>query len=98
MVKGYIAGARKEHNQLAREVRNEDQHTNTSALKSGPVLVLLPFLEGLRTVPVPESFRIQELRTRTAKNHKKLVVTGRNWSWNEYNKMRARSAKLGHVL
>ena len=69
-----------------------------SALKSGPVSVLLPFLEGPRTGPVSESFRIQELRTRTAKNRKKPVVTGHNWSQNEYNKMRAISAKLGHVL
>ena len=69
-----------------------------SALKSGPVSVLLPFLEGPRTGPVPESFRIQEPRTRTAKNRKKPVVTGRNRSRNEYNKTRAISAKLGHVL
>ena len=47
-----------------------------SALKSGPVLVLLPFLEGLRTGPVPESFRMQEPWTRTTKNWSKLVVTG----------------------
>jgi hypothetical protein len=39
-----------------------------SALKSGPVSVLLPFLEGPRTSPVPESFRIQEPWTGTAKN------------------------------
>ena len=51
-----------------------------SALKSGPVLVLLPFLEGPRTGLVPESFRMQEPWTRTAKklqkNWLKLVVTG----------------------
>ena len=69
-----------------------------SALKSGPVSVLLPFLEGPRTGPVPEGFRMQEPRTGTAKNRKKLVITGHNWSRNEYNKMRARSAKLGHML
>jgi Integrase zinc binding domain len=69
-----------------------------SALKSGPVSVLLPFLEGPRTGPVPESFRIQELRTGTAKNRKKPVQTGCNQSRNEYNKTRARSAKIGHGL
>ena len=74
------------------------QETRISALKSSLVSVLLPFLEGPRTRPVPESFRIQEPRTRTAKKRKKPVVTGRNRSRNEYNKMRARSAKLGHVL
>ena len=50
-----------------------------SALKSGPVTpvsVLLPFLEGPRTGPVPESFRMQEPWTGTAKNRSKLVVTG----------------------
>ena len=47
-----------------------------SALKSSPVLVLLPFLEGPQTGPVPESFRIQEPWTGTAKNQSKLVVTG----------------------
>jgi hypothetical protein len=46
-----------------------------SALKSGPVSVLLPFLKGPQTGPVSESFRIQELRTGTAKNRSKLVVT-----------------------
>ena len=46
-----------------------------SALKSGPVSVLLPFLEGPRTGPVPEGFRMQEPRTKTAKNRKKPVVT-----------------------
>ena len=60
-----------------------------SALKSGPVSVLLPFLEGPRTGPVPESFRMQEPWTRTAKNCKKPVETGCNWSRNEYNKKRA---------
>ena len=69
-----------------------------SALKSGPVSVLLPFLEELKTGPVPETFRIQEPRTRTTKNRKKPVVTSRNQSRNEYNKMRARSAKFGHLL
>ena len=48
----------------------------TSALKSGPVSVLLPFLEGPRTGPVPESFKMQEPWTGTAKNRLKLVVTG----------------------
>ena len=47
----------------------------SSALKSGPVSVLLPFLEGLQTGPVPEGFRMQEPRTGTAKNCKKTVVT-----------------------
>ena len=50
-----------------------------SALKSGLVSVLLPFLEGLRTELVTESFRMQEPWTGTAKNCKKpveLVVTG----------------------
>jgi hypothetical protein len=50
-----------------------------SALKSGPVLVLLPILEGPRTGPVPESFRIQEPQTgtakKTAKKCKKPVIT-----------------------
>ena len=70
----------------------------TSALKSGPVSVLLSFLEGLRTRPDPESFRIQEPWTGTAKNRKKPVETGRNCSWNEYNKTCAISAKIGHKL
>ena len=48
----------------------------SSALKSGPVLVLLPFLEGPQTGPVSESFRMQEPWTGTAKNRTKLVVTG----------------------
>ena len=69
----------------------------TSALKSGPVSVLLPFLERLQTGLVPESFRMQEPWTGTAKNRKKLVETGCNWSWNEYNKTRAIS-KIGHRL
>jgi hypothetical protein len=72
--------------------------TETSALKSGPVSVLLPFLEGPQTGPVPESFRIQEPRTGTAKNRKKPVQTGCNQSRKEYNKPRARSAKIGHGL
>ena len=50
--------------------------STASALKSGPVSVLLPFLEGPRTGPVPESFRMQEPRTGTVKNRSKLVVTG----------------------
>ena len=69
-----------------------------SALKSGPVSVLLPFLEGPRTGPVPESFRKQEPWTGTAKNRKKPVETGCNWSRNEYNKTRAISLKIGHKL
>ena len=69
-----------------------------SALKSGPVSVLLPFLEGPRTGPVPESFRMQKPWTGTAKNRKKLVKTGCNWSQNEYNKTRAISVKIGHKL
>ena len=40
-------------------------HIVHSALKSGLVSVLLPFLDGPRTGPVPESFRIQEPRTGT---------------------------------
>ena len=39
-----------------------------SALKSGQDSVLLPFLEGPRTRPVPEGFRMQEPWTGTAKN------------------------------
>ena len=69
-----------------------------SALKSGPVLVLLPFLEGPQTGLVPESFRMQEPWTGTAKNHKKPVETGCNWSRNEYNKTHAISLKTGHNL
>ena len=69
-----------------------------SALKSSPVSVLLHFLEGLRTGPVPESFRMQEPWTGTTKNHKKPVETGCNWPQNEYNKQRAISAKIGHKL
>jgi hypothetical protein len=49
-----------------------------SALKSGPVPVFLPFLEGLRLGLVLESFRTQEPRTGTEKNCKKLQKTGRN--------------------
>ena len=67
-----------------------------SALGSGPVSVILPFMEGLQTRLVPESFRIQELQTGTAKNCKKLV--GHNWSQNEYSNTHARLAKLGHWL
>ena len=69
-----------------------------SALKSGPVSVQLPFLEGPRTGPVPESFRMQEPRTGTTKNRKKPVKTGCNWSQNEYIKTRAISVKIGHKL
>ena len=47
-----------------------------STLKSSPVSVLLPFLKGTRTGPVPEGFRMQEPRTGTAKNCKK---TAKNW-------------------
>ena len=67
-------------------------------LKSSPVSVLLPFLEGPQTGPVPESFRMQEPWTRTAKNCKKPVETGCNWSRNEYNKTHAILAKIGHKL
>ena len=70
----------------------------TSALKSGPVLVLLPFLEGLQTGPVPEGFRMQEPWTGTAKNCKKTVKTGCNWSQNKYINSCAISAKIGHKL
>ena len=65
-----------------------------SALKSGPVSVLLPFLEGPRTGLVLEGFRMQEPQTGTAKKQQK---TGRNQSRNEYNKTRARSAKVGQI-
>ena len=80
-------------------------HLNTSpvtrpdsALNSGPVSVLLPFLEGPRTGPVQESFRMQERWTGTTKNRKKPVETGCNWSRNEYNKTRAISVEIGHKL
>ena len=69
-----------------------------SALKSGLVSVLLPFLEGPRTGSVPESFRMQELWTGTTKNCKKPVETGCNWSRNEYNKTCAISVKIGHKV
>ena len=69
-----------------------------SALKSSPVSVLLPFLEGPQTGPVPESFRMQEPWTGTAKKRKKTQKTGCNWSRNEYNKTRAMSVKIGHKL
>ena len=49
-----------------------------SASRSGPVPVLSPSGLETRTGPVPESFRNQGLRTRTAKNRKKPVQTGRN--------------------
>ena len=57
-------------------IRCSRENVAYSALKSGLVLVLLPFLEGPRTGPVPESFRMQEPWTGTAKKRKKLVVTG----------------------
>ena len=47
-----------------------------SALKSGLVSILLPFLEGPQTGLVPESFRMQEPWTGTAKKPQK---TGCNW-------------------
>ena len=50
---------------------NEKDEDDDSALKSGPVSVLLPFLEGPQTGPVSESFRMQEPRTGTTKNRKK---------------------------
>ena len=54
----------------------------TSASRSGPV-------------PVTESFRNQGPRTRTAKNCKKPVQTGRNRFCNKYIKMRHIPAKSG---
>ena len=68
---GYSGGQRSEGQRFQKY-----QMKVTNALKSGPVLVLLPFLEGPQTGPVPESFRMQELWTGTAKNQSKLVVTG----------------------
>ena len=65
--------------------------------KSGPVLILFPFLEGPQTGPVPEFFRMQELWTGTAKNCKKPVETSCNWSQNEFNKTCAISVKTGHI-
>ena len=50
---------------------NEKDEDDDSALKSGPVSVLLPFLEGPQTGPVSESFRMQEPRTGTTKKRKK---------------------------
>ena len=76
----------------------EGEVAEGSALKSNPVSVLLPFWEGPRTRPVPESLRMQELWTGTAKNRKKTVETGCNWSRNEYNKTCAISAIIGHKL
>ena len=70
----------------------------SSALKSGPVLVLLPFLEGPQTGPVSESFRMQEPWTGTAKNRKKPVRTGCNWSRNEYNKTCAISKTRTYIV
>jgi hypothetical protein len=55
-----------------------------SASRSGPVQVLSP--SGLE--PVPESFRNQGPRTKTAKNRKKTVQTGYDRSCNKYHKMR----------
>ena len=92
---------------------NEKDEDDDSALKSGPVSVLLPFLEGPQTGPVSESFRMQEPRTgttknrkkpqkkrkkKTQKNTKKTQKTGCNWSQNEYIKTRAISVKIGHKL
>ena len=51
-------------------------HTTPSALKSGLVFVLFPFLKGPQTGPVTESFRKQEPWTGTTKNQSKPVVTG----------------------
>jgi hypothetical protein len=67
-----------------------------SASRSGPVPVLSP--SGLEpgTKPVPESFRNQGPRTRTAKNRKKPVQTGYDRSCNKYLKMRYIPAKTGH--
>ena len=48
-----------------------------------------------RSGPVPESFRNQGPQTRTAKNRKKPVQTGRNWFCNKYIKMRHIPAKSG---
>ena len=76
----------------------EGEVAEGSALKSNPVSILLPFLEGPRTRPIPESLRMQELWTGTAKNRKKPVETGCNWSRNEYNKTCAISAIIGHKL
>ena len=47
-----------------------------SASRSGPVPVLSPSGLEPRTGPVPESFRNQGPRTRTAKKRSKPVVTG----------------------
>ena len=69
-----------------------------SALKSDPISVLLHFLGEPRTGLVPQIFRMQDPWTGTAKNHKKLVKTGCNWSRNEYNKTRAILLKIGHML
>ena len=68
---GYSGGQRSEGRRFQKY-----QMKVTSALKSSPVSVILPFLEGPQTRPVPESFRMQELWTGTAKNQSKLVVTG----------------------
>ena len=45
--------------------------------------------------------KLQNARTmdqNCKKTAKKLVETGCNWSWNEYNKTRAILAKIGHKL
>ena len=47
-----------------------------SVLKSGPVSVLLPFLEGPQTGPVPECKNHGPEPQKTTKNRSKLVVTG----------------------
>ena len=65
-----------------------------SASRSGPVLVLSPSGLEPRTGPVPESFRNQGPRTRTAKNRKKPVQTGHNRFCNKYIKMRAWRVKI----
>ena len=66
-----------------------------SASRSGPVPVLSPSGLEPRTGPVPESFRNQGPRTRTAKNRKKPVQTGCNRFCNKYIKMRHIPAKSG---
>ena len=63
-------------------VDNWSIYKSISALKSGPVSVLLPFLDRPQTGPVPESFKNQEPHTGTTK---KRTKTGRNQSQNEYN-------------
>ena len=53
-----------------------ERHYKISALKSGPVLVLLPFLEGPQTGLVPECKNRGPEPQKTTKNQSKLVVTG----------------------